>query len=162
MQDVARGVHFSLARSRVLNWELTTGGWKESGTAAGRTPQRTLTGIMDSIKKPTHELLGIFHPWILPACPRAPPVLHMPYAHTSPPCGSSPCMLLMVPWADFGRWLRSMWRKSAQSVGQEETTNLSCSATFGNTEALDLVLCRVQRRHRSLRILPQERARSME
>ena len=62
MQDVARGVHFSLARSRVLNWELTTGGWKESGTAAGRTPQRTLTGIMDSIKKPTHELLGIFHP----------------------------------------------------------------------------------------------------
>ena len=47
-----------------------------------------------------------------------------------------------------------------ESVGKEETANLSCSTTFRKTKetlsAADTVHPRIQRRHTSFRILPQE------
>ncbi len=51
-------------------------------------------------------------------------------------------------------------------MGQGETKNLSFSATFGKTKERlstdSLVHCRINRRHASLRILPQEGARNVE
>lgn len=69
--------------------------------------------------------------------------------------------------AKFDRKLGSKSRcRTGFGQPEKETTNLSCSTTFrrktGRLSASGLVLYRMERRHRGLRILPQEGARSTE
>lgn len=94
-----------------------------------------------------------------------PPVL---WAFPAPAClpytfpcfaASSPCLLRGV---SFGRKLVSICRKQPGCAGQEETTNLSCRVTFKKTKERLLVHCSIERRHTSLRIVPQVGTRSVE
>ena len=80
---------------------------------------------------------------------------------------ASLCELLMVVVREFLVDGYQAHRKSQpKSMSQEEITNYSISATLGKTKerlsALRQVPCKIQRKHARLRILPQEKARSME
>ena len=73
----------------------------------------------------------------------------------------APILAAKVTWV---KW--SAIRKTDLDLWARENTNLSCSTIFWKTKerflAASQVSCKIQRRHKSLRIPPQEGARSVE
>lgn len=67
---MAKEARFSSTPSGVVSRELHDLGWEEAGRAVDRILgghwTKTLLTVVDTIKKPAHELLGKPCPWIPP------------------------------------------------------------------------------------------------
>lgn len=75
-------------------------------------------------------------------------------------------LLQLQDWPQKSGKLECYQKNRPGSVGRRETTNLNCSTTFWKKKerfpGASQVSCKIQRRHKSLRILPQEGARNVE
>lgn len=93
--------------------------------------------------------------------PRGTPVLHVPPPHQH--CGQF-CVLQIAMWVGFVRWPVSVHKKSAKLQAKERLqTRALVPLQQGKREAVSSwpSVFRIQRRHTSLRILPQEGERNM-
>ena len=137
----------------------------------GEENDRTLGGhkrdidpncLVDFIQKPVHKLLRVIHPsinsnWLTGT--------HGALQASPPPYGQ--LLTCALDNGACGFWQTA--KEHTQKIGwicrlKRETTQLSFRATCGKTKERlwiqSLVCCRIQRRHISLRIVPQNGVRS--
>ena len=115
--------------------KMCSDGLKSSDALTGGYSWRALKGcgssncIEDSIKKPSHESLGMPHSWISPTGPWAPPLLRVPHIHTCPRfMACSSCVLpTVVVRVSSGGQLLSMCRNLVQICRPEREHKLKLS-----------------------------------